>query len=208
MNIPNTHSVIRLHPSDNVIIALKDLSAGAIVPELSAPLAQAVPRGHKVATTAIKAGAQVIRYGQIIGDATQDIAAGAHIHTHNLGMGAHSTDYAYASESNPQPVVTQKRTFMGYPRADGKYGTRNYLGILTSVNCSGSVAKFIAEAVEREGWLKDFPNIDGVVPLTHGGGCGMAASGLEMDVLRRTLAGVTPAMNGTFLNYDGTEITW
>ncbi len=189
MNIPNTHSVIRLHPADNVIIALKDLSAGTVVPELSAPLAQAVPRGHKIATTPIHAGAQVIRYGQIIGDATQDIVAGAHIHTHNLGMGAHSTDYAYASESNPQPVVTQKRTFMGYPRADGKYGTRNYLGILTSVNCSGSVAKFIAEAVEREGWLKDFPNIDGVVPIVHGTGCGMSGKDEGYATLFRTLQG-------------------
>ena len=208
MNIPNTHSVIRLHPSDNVIIALKDLSAGAIVPELSAPLAQAVPRGHKVATTAIKAGAQVIRYGQIIGDATQDIAAGAHIHTHNLGMGAHSTDYAYASESNPQPVVTQKRTFMGYPRTDGKYGTRNYLGILTSVNCSGSVAKFIAEAVEREGWLKDFPNIDGVVPIVHGTGCGMSGKDEGYATLFRTLQGYArnPNFGGILLVGLGCEV--
>jgi altronate dehydratase len=189
MNIPNAHAVIRLHAADNVIIALRDLSAGTVLPELSVPLTQAVPRGHKIATVAIPEGAQVIRYGQIIGNATHPIAAGEHIHSQNLGMGAHTADYAYASERNPQPVVTEKRTFMGYPRQDGKYGTRNYLGILTSVNCSGSVAKFIAEAVEREGWLKDFPNIDGVVPIVHGTGCGMSGKDEGYNTLFRTLKG-------------------
>lgn len=189
MNIPNAHAVIRLHPADNVIIALKDLNAGTVLDELSAPLARAIPRGHKIATAAIAAGAQVIRYGQIIGNATRAIAEGDHVHSHNLGMGAHSTDYAFASESHPQPVVTERRTFMGYPRADGKYGTRNYLGILTSVNCSGSVAKFIAEACEREGWLRDFPNIDGVVPIVHGTGCGMSGKDEGYATLMRTLQG-------------------
>ncbi len=128
------------------MIALADLTAGTTVPELAAPLAHAIPRGHKIATTAIAPGQNVLRYGQIIGVATAPIAAGDHIHSHNLGMGTHDLDYAFASEHNPQPVVTEKRTFMGYHRADGTVGTRNYLGILTSVNCSGSVAKFIAEA--------------------------------------------------------------
>ena len=88
--------VIRLHPDDNVIIALQDLAAGSALPDLAGPLPQSVPRGHKIATSAIAAGAQVLRYGQIIGVATVDIAAGAHVHTHNLGMGAHDQDYAYA----------------------------------------------------------------------------------------------------------------
>ena len=184
-----TRPVIRLHPSDNVLIALRDLPAGSTVEGVSAPLAQAVPRGHKIATAAIAAGQQVIRYGQIIGNATKPIAAGEHIHTHNLGMGDHSADYAFASESNPQPVVTEKRSFMGYPRADGKYGTRNYLGILTSVNCSASVAKFIAEAVERAGWLKDYPNVDGVVAIVHGTGCGMSGKDEGYATLMRTLQG-------------------
>jgi altronate dehydratase len=184
-----TKPVIRLHPSDNVIIALRDLPAGSTVEGLPGPLTQAIPRGHKIATAAIAPGQQVIRYGQIIGNATRAIAAGEHIHTHNLGMGDHTADYAFASESTPQPVVTEKRTFMGYPRADGKYGTRNYLGILTSVNCSASVAKFIAEAVEREGWLKDYPNVDGVVPITHGTGCGMSGKDEGYATLLRTLQG-------------------
>ena len=189
MQPTSREAVIRLHASDNVIIALRDLSPGTSLPGLAQPLPQPVPRGHKIASTAIAEGAQVIRYGQIIGNATKPIAAGEHIHSHNLGMGAHSTDYAYASEKAPQPQVQAARTFMGYPRADGKYGTRNYLGILTSVNCSGSVAKFIAEAVERAGWLKDFPNIDGVVPIVHGTGCGMSGKDEGYATLMRTLQG-------------------
>ncbi len=201
-------TVIRLHPTDNVIIALADLAAGTTLPDLAQPLATAIPRGHKIATVPIAQGQNVLRYGQIIGVATQAIAAGAHIHTHNLGMGTHELDYAHASEKNPQPVVTEKRTFMGYPRQDGSYGTRNYLGVLTSVNCSGSVAKFIAEACERGGWLRDFPNIDGVVPIVHGTGCGMSGRDEGYDTLFRTLKGYArnPNFGGILLVGLGCEV--
>ncbi|MEO8244952.1 MAG: altronate dehydratase family protein [bacterium] len=201
-------TVIRLHPTDNIVIALADLAAGTTLPELDAPLMQAVPRGHKIATTAIAPGQTVLRYGQIIGVATQAIAAGEHIHTQNLGIGAHDLDYAFASEHNPQPVVTEKRTFMGYHRQDGTVGTRNYLGVLTSVNCSGSVAKFIAEACEKDGWLDDFPNIDGVVPIVHGTGCGMSGKDEGYDTLFRTLKGYAqnPNFGGILLVGLGCEV--
>ncbi len=202
-------SVIRLHPSDNVIIALKDLTAGTVVPELNAPLAMAVPRGHKIATLAIPAGARVVRYGQIIGVATRPIAAGEHIHSQNLGMDpAHELDYAFASEHPPQPLVNEKRQFMGYHRADGSVGTRNYLGVLTSVNCSGSVARFIAEACEKSDWLRDFPNVDGVVPIVHGTGCGMSGRDEGYDTLFRTLQGYArnPNFGGILLVGLGCEV--
>ena len=203
-----TNPVIRLHPADNVIIALSDLAAGTQIADLAAPLTQAIPRGHKIAATAIAPGQNVLRYGQIIGIATQAIAQGAHIHSHNLGIGAHELDYAYASERNPQPIVTRKRSFLGYPRQDGSYGTRNYLGILTSVNCSGSVAKMIAEACERDGWLDDFPNIDGVVPIVHGTGCGMSGKDEGYDTLFRTLKGYArnPNFGGILLVGLGCEV--
>ena len=180
---------IRLHPSDNLVIALADLSAGTSLPDLAEPLTTAIPRGHKIATAAIAPGHNVLRYGQIIGVATTAIAPGDHIHSHNIGMGSHDLDYAYASERNAQPVITEPRHFMGYHRQDGTVGTRNYLGILTSVNCSGSVAKMIAEACERDGWLRDFPNIDGVVAIVHGTGCGMSGRDEGYDTLFRTLKG-------------------
>ncbi|MGL6210678.1 MAG: UxaA family hydrolase, partial [Paracoccaceae bacterium] len=182
-----TTATIRLHPSDNVIIALQDLGAGAVAEGVT--LLEAVPRGHKVAVVPIAAGGLVIRYGQIIGAATKAVSAGAHVHVHNLGMGAHDTDYAYGTDLRVLPTPNAPRSFMGFHRADGGVGTRNYLGVLTSVNCSGSVARFIAEAAEKQGLLEDFPNVDGVVPIVHGTGCGMSGNDEGYDTLFRTLQG-------------------
>lgn len=178
---------IRLNPEDNLVIALANLPEGETVEGVS--LRARVPRGHKIATSAIATGDQVIRYGQIIGVATQAIAPGEHIHSHNLGMGAHDTDYAFSTEITPPRAPDEPRHFMGFKRGDGQVGTRNYLGILTSVNCSGSVAHFIAEEVERQGWLKDYPEIDGVVPIAHGMGCGMSNRDEGYTTFMRTLRG-------------------
>ena len=199
---------IRLNPSDNVVIALRDLGAGSTVPDVAAPLTGPVARGHKIAARAVAPGETVIRYGQIIGVATRPIAAGEHVHTHNLGMGAHEQDYAHATEVRPLPAPAAPRSFMGFHRADGGVGTRNYLGILTSVNCSGSVARFIAEGVEKAGWLAGFPNVDGVVPIVHGTGCGMSGKDEGYDTLFRTLAGYArnPNFAGILLVGLGCEV--
>ena len=200
---------IRLHPDDNVIVALADIAAGEALEDLGVTAAGAVPRGHKIAVRPIAAGQKVIRYGQIIGAATEAIAAGAHVHTQNLGMGDHAQDYAFAAAARPlQLPVTPGRTFQGYHRADGKVGTRNYLGVLTSVNCSGSVARFIAEACERQGWLADFPNVDGVVPIVHDTGCGMSGRDEGYATLFRTLQGYArnPNFGGILLVGLGCEV--
>ena len=206
--IPPVPDTIRLNPADNIVIALRDLGSGSVVPDVAAPLAGPVSRGHKIAARAVAEGENVIRYGQIIGVATRPIAAGEHIHTHNLGMGAHEQDYAHATEVRPLPAPEAPRTFMGYHRADGGVGTRNYLGILTSVNCSGSVARFIAEGIEKAGWLDDFPNVDGVVPIVHGTGCGMSGKDEGYDTLFRTLAGYArnPNFAGILLVGLGCEV--
>jgi altronate hydrolase/galactarate dehydratase len=202
-----TARVIRLHASDNVIVALADLAQGEAL-EDGVVTTGAVPRGHKVAMRAIAAGEKVIRYGQIIGAATQGIAPGEHVHTHNLGMGDHAQDYAFGREARALDLPVAARTFMGYHRADGKVGTRNYLGVLTSVNCSGSVARFIAEACERDGWLDAFPNVDGVVPIVHGTGCGMSGKDEGYDTLFRTLQGYArnPNFGGILLVGLGCEV--
>jgi altronate hydrolase/galactarate dehydratase len=123
-------------------------------------------------------------------------------------MGAHEQDYAHATEVRPLPAPAEPRTFLGYHRADGGVGTRNYLGILTSVNCSGSVARFIAEGIEKAGWLDDFPNVDGVVPIVHGTGCGMSGKDEGYDTLFRTLAGYArnPNFAGILLVGLGCEV--
>ena len=180
---------ITLHPRDNVAVALQDLDPGTVLDGSGVALRQSVVRGHKIALAPIRAGEAVLRYGQIIGQARTDIAAGDHVHVHNLGMGAHQQDYAHASAALPLEPAAQDRTFDGYHRADGRVGTRNYIGILTSVNCSGSVAKFIAEAAEKSGLLEDFPNVDGIVPITHGTGCGMSGADEGYQTLFRTLSG-------------------
>ncbi len=201
-----TQATIRLHPSDNVIIALRDLEAGTVAEGVSLP--QPVPRGHKIAVAPIAPGQQVLRYGQIIGAASGAIAAGEHVHVHNLGMGEHDTDYSFATDLRPPALPNMKRSFMGFHRADGGVGTRNYLGVLTSVNCSGSVARFIAEAAEKTGLLDDFPNVDGVVPIVHGTGCGMSGRDEGYETLFRTLQGYArnPNFVGILLVGLGCEV--
>ena len=200
--------VICLHDDDNIVIALADLDAGAVVDGVEVPLAQSIIRGHKIARRPIASGEKVIRYGQTIGQAKKDIAVGEHIHIQNLGMGDHAQDYAFASEVKALEPATQERTFNGYHRADGGVGTRNYIGILTSVNCSGSVAKFIAEAAEKSGLLDAFPNVDGIVPITHGTGCGMSGENEGYDALFRTLSGYAchPNFGGILLIGLGCEV--
>lgn len=200
--------LIRLHPSDNVVIALRDLSAGEIADGLSMPLKQAVPRGHKIATQDIVPGGNIYRYGQIIGQAKVPISIGEHIHVHNLGMGEHKQDYGFATQNDKLAAVSPERRFLGYRRADGSAGTRNYIGILTTVNCSGSVAKFIAEAAEKNGFFNQYANIDGIVPIVHATGCGMSGHDEGYETLFRTLSGYArnPNFGGILLLGLGCEV--
>lgn len=200
--------VIRLHSNDNVVIALRDLAAGETIDNSSVVTGQPVPRGHKIAVREIDAGTNVLRYGQIIGQAKQRIAPGEHVHVHNLGMGLHTQDYGHATHSTPLAPANEQRVFAGYRRADGRAGTRNYIGILTTVNCSGSVAKFIAEAAEKNGFLNQYPNIDGIVPIVHSTGCGMSGEGEGYATLFRTLSGyaANPNFGGILLLGLGCEV--
>ena len=167
-------------------------------PAKASAAAEAIPSGHKVADAADPAGEIVRKYGQVIGAATADIAPGAHVHTHNLAMSALRED---AGRRAPRQRQEPPRTFEGYRRANGKVGVRNYIGVLTSVNCSATVARHIAEAAERSGLLDDYPDVDGVVPITHASGCGMAGSGEGFEILRRTLWGTAanPNFGGVLL---------
>ncbi|HUQ73474.1 MAG TPA: altronate dehydratase family protein [Burkholderiales bacterium] len=178
---------IRLHAEDDVVIARVELPAGTMINKENVRAAVRVPAGHKIAVRAVAQGKPVHRYNQIIGFATQAIEPGDHVHVHNVAMGDFQRDYAFCALKKETQYIAQPATFMGIKRADGRVATRNYIGILTSVNCSATVARMIAEHFKNR--LDDYPNVDGVVALTHKTGCGMASDGEATDLLRRTIGG-------------------
>jgi altronate hydrolase len=187
--------VLRLNPADDVVIARRQLVAGTLIRSEGITVSGLVPPGHKVATRALAVGTPVRRYNQIIGFATREIRPGEHVHLHNLGIGAEhgafERDYAFCVDMQPTPVAASPASFMGIVRDDGRVATRNYIAILSSVNCSATVSRAIADRFRRDIFpaaLADFPNVDGVIALTHGTGCGMDM-GESMQVLRRTMAG-------------------
>jgi altronate hydrolase len=179
---------LRLNPADDVVIACRELDAGTNLLKENVICRDRIPAGHKVATRAIPKDAPVRRYSQIIGFASQPIAPGQHVHVHNLEVRDFARDYAYGEGYQPTRFVDEPATFQGIVRPDGRVATRNYVGILSTVNCSATVSKYVADAFKGEA-LASYPNVDGVVALTHTAGCGMDVGGEGMDILRRTLAG-------------------
>ena len=190
MSSAQTHSAhpraVRLRPEDNVVIAIDAIPQGGPAAGLTAR--ERILKGHKMAIEPVREGEPIKKFGQIIGFATQHIAPGEWVHEHNVGLHDFARDYAFCADARSDDVLPPdlRATFEGYRRASGRTGTRNYIGILTSVNCSASVARFAAAAVERSGVLADHPGIDGIVPIVHGTGCGHAAYGEGFEVLRRT----------------------
>ena len=208
MQAPNP--VIRLHPEDDVVIARHQLISGTRIPEENIVVAGLIPPGHKIATKRMASGQPVHRYNQIIGIAKQDIQPGQHVHTHNVAMTEFERDYAFSVDAKPTEYVPNPAMFMGIVRPDGRVATRNYIGILTSVNCSATVARGIADHFRRDihpEALADYPNVDGVVALTHGGGCAIDPAGEGIALLRRTLAGYArhPNFSGVILIGLGCE---
>jgi len=184
-------TVLQLATDDDVVVATTDIAAGSRValPTGSVIVArQSVPRGHKLATTRRSAGEPVRKYGQPIGMALQPIDIGDHVHSHNLGFSESVTEHEFGTARIVLPPAKEKATFQGYRRADGRVGTRNYIGIVTSVNCSATVAKLIAEQF-RGSALDSYPNVDGVVALTHQSGCGLVIGSEGAETLFRTLRG-------------------
>jgi altronate hydrolase len=199
---------LRLHLADSVVVAIDEIEAGTVVEGITA--IRRIPKGHKMAIAAVAPGEPVKKFGQIIGFASQQIAPGQWVHEHNVEVRDFARDYQVAAGAREEPLLPlgQRATFEGYRRDNGKVGTRNYLAILTSVNCSASVARFIAKEVERSQVLNDFPNVDGVIALVHGTGCGLAAKGEGFDTLKRTQWGYAsnPNIAGVVLVGLGCEV--
>ena len=179
---------VKLNENDNVATALREINPGESTQNLQS--ISKIPKGHKISLRKIKQGEKIIKYDQLIGIARKDILAGEHVHVENTDFQSTDHDYEYSTSIKlPNMIEPEKRpTFKGYKRRNGKVGTRNYIGILTSVNCSATAAKNIAEFFTDEK-LSAYPNVDGVVSFTHGTGCGMADSGDGFDALQRVLLG-------------------
>jgi altronate hydrolase len=185
---------IRLNPADDVVIARIEIPAGTELIKEGVRVVGNVPAGHKIAVRDIAEGKPVRRYNQIIGYSTRPIRAGEHVHVHNLGMAHFERDYAFGVDYKATEPVANPATFMGIHRPDGRVATRNYVAIVSSVNCSAHVSRIIAEHFTGER-MADYPNVDGVFAVTHSTGCGMASTGEPVEVLRRVLAGYATHVN-------------
>jgi len=181
---------VRLHGNDNVVTARVDILPDTPIPGENVISNRRIPAGHKLAIQPIAAGKAIRKYDQIIGFAKEKIEPGDHVHVHNVEMQDFSRDYAIGQDVKPTAFVpeAEQATFEGFLRDDGKAGTRNFIGVLSTVNCSATVAHFIAETFPEEE-LQRYPHVDGIVALTHGTGCGMADRGDGFDALQRTLWG-------------------
>ena len=197
---------VRLAEEDNVATAIQPLQVG------DEGAAQLIPRGHKLATQAIAQGTAILKYAQVIGYASEDIAAGAHVHTQNCEFRNVDAAYEFSTNLRPAPKATTRDTFMGFHRPTGRVGTRNYIAILTSVNCSATAAHKIAAHFTPER-LAAYPNVDGVVAFAHGTGCGMAANGEGFEALQRVMWGYarSPNVGGVLmagLGCEANQIDW
>src|SRR4051794_10127733 len=192
---PKQARTIKLNQADNVAVAIDVIEPGNLAAGVTA--SERVMKGHKIAIQPIAKGEPIRKFGQVIGFATKDVAPGAWLHIHNVEMGEFARDYAFCQDARNEEIlpVEQQATFQGYRRANGKAATRNYIGILTSVNCSATVASFIAQQVERSGILADYPNINGVVALTQSNGCVIDFRGAIFDILKRTSWGYATNAN-------------
>jgi len=200
---------VRLHPNDNVVTARLDVLPNTVVAGEDVACAGRIPAGHKLATRPIAAGEPIIKYDQTIGFASEDIPAGEHVHVHNVEMRDFARDYAFGADARPTDHVPEDRraSFEGFLRPSGKAGTRNFIGVLSTVNCSATVAHFIADTFS-DGVLAQYPNVDGIVALTHGTGCGMADRGDGFAALQRTLWGYArhPNFAGVLMVGLGCEV--
>jgi galactarate dehydratase len=192
-----------------VAVARFDIAAGQLLDAGSLRANQAIPRGHKAAVVDIPAGAVALKYGQSIGIASSAIRAGDHVHLHNLAMHESRMNHEFCSNYRPLAHIppSERRQFLGYSRPDGRVGTRNYIAIISSVNCSATVSKNIADYFNHRGGLKQRNNIDGVIALTHGSGCGMNGQGEGYRLLTRTLQGYArnPNVGGVLMIGLGCE---
>lgn len=203
-----TARVLLLSDGDNVVVATGPIAQGTALPDHGVTANHDTPQGHKIAIRPIQSGAPILKFETVIGYAAHDIAPGDWLHSHNITFDAVDKDYAFARDYVPTDILPedQRATFMGIRRANGQVGTRNYIGLFVTVNCSATVARKIGNYFDEER-MEDWANVDGVIPFIHDSGCGMEMTGEPMDLLRRTLAGYIrhPNMAGAVVLSLGCE---
>jgi len=186
---------VLLRGEDNVAVAARPIAKGLIVRAGGddGPAVEArdpIALGHKIALADVAEGEPVRKYGQIIGFASTPIRAGQWVHVHNVRADLFTRDYAHASERpEPPDAPAELRTFPGFLRPDGRVGTRNYLAVISTVNCSASTSRYVADRFRDGSWRREFPNVDGVFAVTHKGGCAMPFEGQDHKTLEAVLAG-------------------
>jgi altronate hydrolase len=195
--VPLAQVAVHLRPEDNIAVAARNLQPGVEIQVNGSilRLADRVGLGHKLALKRIGKGQPITKYGQIIGFASKDIAPGEHVHVHNVSAAAFERDYAFCRDQPAPPPRSEPRTWMGYDRGDSRYGTRNYIAVISTVNCSASTSKYISQRFHATDLLKRYPNVDGVVAITHKSGCAMQSDGPDHNQLDRTLAGFAKHSN-------------
>jgi altronate hydrolase len=179
---------VLLRGDDNVAVAALPIPAGFVLP-MGVEVREPIKLGHKVATRDIAEGEPILKYGQIIGFASKPILAGGWVHVQNTRADLFERDYAYASAIPRAEHATDARTFSGFLRPDGRVGTRNYIAVISTVNCSAGTSKFVAERFRDGRWKRDYPNVDGVFAITHKVGCGIPFNGVDHQIIDRVLAG-------------------
>jgi len=195
--VPLSEYAVHLRPQDNIAVARRPIPAGTelAVDGGTVKLAAPIKMGHKFTVRPVKEGDAISKYGQVIGFASKNLGVGEHVHVHNVKLGSFERDYAYASQvPAPLPEPAEWRSFMGFDRGAGKpdhlrFGTRNYVAVISTVNCSASTSKYITDRIRESGMLKKFPNVDGVIAIVHRMGCAMQYDGPDHKQLDRTLAG-------------------
>ena len=182
------YNIIILHEKDNVAVAPMSIPIGK---QINSKLTSKdlIPFGHKIALSKINKNDFVYKYGQIIGIASKDIVLGEHVHSHNLKFGEFHREFSINKQADNQFKKNNNFFFDGFKRQNRKSGTRNYIGILSTVNCSSTVVKKIADKINDNPELKKYQNIDGAVCLKHSSGCGMNTEGYGMKVFNQTIEG-------------------
>ena len=182
-----------LHPIDDVAVLKRSVKIGERIDSIANAVSATrdTPAGHKIAVRDLQTGKPIRKYGQIIGFARGLIRAGDWVHTHNVDLKDFGRDYAFCQDARPVEYYPPEamRFFQGYERADGRAGTRNYIAVISSVNCSASVSQYVAQRFRNDAFARDFPNVDGVIAFTHKGGCALPIDE-PLRMLQRVLAGV------------------